>query len=318
MVEKHGNRWRYDFLKDGVRYKKGGYQTKTEAIQAEAEARTGAKSINTDFLKLCNSRLEEIEIRRSKKHFQENKSFFEELLLVWGSFPKINHDDIQEYLNQVARKSKTLANRKLKLLKALFNHGIKNHWFYINPCTGIEKYGVDKTPKYIPPKEDIDKVLTVANQEQRRYLLVIIHTLARVREINRLKWEDINLDKRFLVLRTRKSKNSDLVERKIPINDTLYRELDTAPKNGEFVFINKRTKKDFDYRDKLLKRLCEQAEVKPFTYHCLRHYGASKLAELNVPLTDIQVLLGHQRATTTDIYLQSLKGSSIEAMKRLE
>jgi hypothetical protein len=38
----------------------------------------------------------------------------------------------------------------------------------------------------------------------------------------------------------------------------------------------------------------------------LRHYGASKLAQEGVPLTDIQALLGHQRATTTDIYLQSL------------
>ncbi len=319
MQEKHGNTWRYDFVKGNKRYKKSGFKTKEEAKQAEAEARTGAKSISTDFLKLANSRLEDIEIRRSKKHFQENKVLFEELMNTLGTLDTIGHEDVKKYLNEVARQSKTLANRKLKLIKALFNHGIKNHWFYINPCTGIEKFGVDKKQKrYIPPKEDIEKVLAVADQEQRRYLLVIIHTIARVREINRLKWEDVNFEKRYVTLWTRKSKNSDMVDRNIPMNNTLYLALSTAPRNGEYVFINKWTKKNFDYRDKLLGILCEKAGVERFTYHCLRHYGASKLAEANTPLTDIQEILGHQRATTTDIYLQSLKGSSIEAMKRLE
>lgn len=319
MVEQHGNKWRYDFVKGGRRYKKGGFKNKEEAKQAEAESRAGAKSISTNFLKLTTSRLEDIEIRRSKKHFQENKIFFKELMDTLGTLDTISHEDVQEYLNEVKRQSPSLANRKLKLLKALFNHGIKKHWFYINPCTGIDKFGEDRKKKrYIPPKEDIDKVLSVANEEQRRYLLVIIHTIARVREINRLTWEDVDFKRRYVTLWTRKSKNSKVVDRNIPMNDTLYQALSTAPRQGPYVFMNKWTKKNYDYRSKLLKILCEAAGVERFTYHCLRHYGASKLAESNVPLTDIQEILGHQRATTTDIYLQSLKGSNIEAMKRLE
>lgn len=78
MVEKHGKTWRYDFLKGGVRYKRAGFKTKAEAVQAEAGA--GIQSINTDFLKLCTARLEDIEIRRSKHHFSENKKLFEILM----------------------------------------------------------------------------------------------------------------------------------------------------------------------------------------------------------------------------------------------
>jgi hypothetical protein len=37
-----------------------------------------------------------------------------------------------------------------------------------------------------------------------------------------------------------------------------------------------------------------------------------------IALTDIQSILGHERATTTDEYLQSLRGSTIEAIKKLE
>jgi integrase len=63
--------------------------------------------------------------------------------------------------------------------------------------------------------------------------------------------------------------------------------------------------------------LCRKAKVKKFTFHNLRHYGASKLAEAGVSITDIQYLLGHQRATTTDIYLQSISPNLRTAMDKI-
>jgi site-specific recombinase XerD len=48
-------------------------------------------------------------------------------------------------------------------------------------------------------------------------------------------------------------------------------------------------------------------------YHCLRHAAASEMAAKGVPLTEIQKYLGHERATTTDIYLQSLGHNSLRA-----
>mgnify|MGYP000934278495 CR=1 FL=1 len=78
IEEVHRSKWRYDFLKGGVHYKRAGFKTKAEAVQAEAGA--GIQSINTDFLKLCTARLEDIEIRRSKHHFSENKKLFEILM----------------------------------------------------------------------------------------------------------------------------------------------------------------------------------------------------------------------------------------------
>ena len=318
MIERHGKMYRYDFLKEGVRYKKGGFKTKQDAVQAEAEARVGAKSINTDFLKLCTARLEDIEIRRGKSHFQENKRLFEILMERWGNFPQITTDDIEEYLKEVAKQSKPLANKRLRLVKALFNYGIKRNWFRFNPVSGIDYFGVERKTKYIPPIEDIDKVMSLATEEQRRYLTVISLTLARVREINNLRWEDVNFEENYLILRTRKAKNSDLVSRKIPMTVTVREVLLNLEHKGEYVFVNTRTRTKYDYRDKFLPKLCEKAEVKPFMYHALRHYGASKLSNAGVPLTDIQQLLGHQRATTTDIYLQSIKDSLKESIKKLE
>ena len=57
----------------------------------------------------------------------------------------------------------------------------------------------------------------------------------------------------------------------------------------------------------MLKRLCEKAGVAPFGFHAIRHYFAVCLVKSHkADITDIQQLLGHQRPTTTDIYLRSV------------
>lgn len=157
----------------------------------------------------------------------------------------------------------------------------------------------------------------MAKPLDRLYLLVLIHTVGRIGEINKLKWADIKED--YLVLRSRKARNSDLKERVIPLNKVLKEVFDHIPKKGEYVFVNDKNEgKRYVYRDKFLENLCVKAEVKRFTFHCLRHFGASLLAEKGEPLTNIQHLLGHERATTTDIYLQSLMASLSKTTNKLE
>lgn len=318
MVEKHGKTWRYDFLKDGVRYKKGGFHTKAEAIEAEAKERAGTKRINTDFLKLCTSRLQDLEARRTDNQFQRNKVLFAELMKRWGNIPTITTQDVEDFVLELSKKSRNKANVALSLIRSLFNHGIKKDWFSYNPAKYVQPFGIERKRKYIPPNEDIEKVLSLAKEEQRQYLLVISLTLARVREINNLKWEDVDFEKNCVILKTKKARNSNVVQRQIPMTPTVRKILEGLEHKGEYVFINPRTKTKYDYRDQFIKNLCNKAEVKPFMYHALRHYGASKLNNAGVPLTDIQQLLGHQRATTTDIYLQSIRDGLKEAIKKLE
>lgn len=315
-VYKHRNHWTYDFWKHGMRYRDGGYESKAEAQDEEAKVRARAKKINTDFLKLCKSRLEELEIRRTKGHFERNQLLIKNLIKKWATLKTVTPEHVTEYLNNVAKVSKHKANVELRLIKALFGHGIKKKWFDMNPVTGIEPFGVERKRKYIPPIEDIKKVLNLADEEQRKYLLTIMHTLGRMREINNLRPQDVYED--YLILRTRKAKNSNVVERNVPYTDTLKAVIDSLPKDKEYMFVNPRTGTKYDYRRKLLKSLCDKAGVKAFGFHALRHYGASKLAAEGVPLTDIQEILGHTRPTTTDCYLQSLGGSLKESIKKLE
>lgn len=316
VVYKHHQKWSYDFQKTGQRYRKGGYITKKDAVEAEAKARMTARMISTDFIKLCEARLEDLEVRRSRKHFRENQELFKNLIVIWGYRKEITRTDVENYLTEIAKQSKQKANKQLRYIKALFNYGVQREWLTHNPASRIQAYGVEPAKRYIPPIEDIMKVLQSANEEQRRYLLAIIYTMGRVRELNNLKWDDIKDG--YLILKTRKAKNSNVAERKIPFTESLKEILDTLPRTSDYAFPNPKTGTRYDYRKFLLRGLCKRAQVKPFTFHCLRHYGASKLSNAGVALTDIQNLLGHQRATTTDIYLQSLTGSLEVAIKNLE
>jgi integrase len=61
--------------------------------------------------------------------------------------------------------------------------------------------------------------------------MLIIHTLARVREIINLKWEDVHSE--YLTLWTRKSRNSNLVPRDIPLNKVLKGVIKSLKRKGE-------------------------------------------------------------------------------------
>jgi integrase len=314
-VYRLGKKWFFDFRMDGRRNRKGGHKTQKEALEGEAKARLFLETISSDFIKLCESRLKELESRRTAKHLQENNKLLKELIILWGAQKTISQEDIEEYLNGISKISMYLANRNLKLIKALFNHGIRKKMFTLNPVTGIPLYPVKKSMHYIPPFEDIRKVLVSADEEQRKYLLALIYTAARVRELNALKWEDVYPD--YLILRTKKSKNSDIVDRKIPLNEPMRVLIDSIEKVSEYVFTNKRTKTRYDYRKKMMHKLCKDAKVRLFTFHALRHFTASFLDDAGTPLTAIRDLLGHQRSTTTDLYLQSLRGGTKQAVDRL-
>ncbi|MBI5849296.1 MAG: tyrosine-type recombinase/integrase [Nitrospirae bacterium] len=326
---KHRQKWMYDFVKLGVRFRKGGFRTEEDAKIAEAEARKKIKGINTTFLKLMQSRLEELETRRTDSWFQENKRLLDKVNELWGQKKEITRQDVESFLNKVAegfyenpqrKKRETkryqYANSCLKMIRALFRHGIEREIWNDDPTERIKKFPVSKKRKYIPSIDDIKAVLSAAKPMDRLYLLIVIHTLGRISAVNHLKWEDVFPD--YLLLKTRKARNSDLKEIRIPMNAVLRETLEQIPQGGEFVFMNKKTDKPYVYRSKLLKTVCENAGVKPFSFHAFRHFGASYLDSKGTPLTTIQQLLGHERATTTDYYLQSIRGSISDAIKLLE
>ena len=243
---------------------------------------------------------------------------------------EINRRMVQEYLIKRSRLSAFTANEDLRYLRALFNFGIKHDLIKDNPTQGLEFMPVERRMKFIPSKEDVAKVLLVAEPETQDYLVAIKETMARVSEINRLTWEDVDFERRYVVLYTRKKKGGHLTPRKVPMTVRLFNMLSNRYKGRRkdlpWVFWQRYwSRKEgkfmegpYQDRKKIMGTLCRKAGVRYFRFHALRHFGASVLDRANVPIGSIQRILGHENRTTTEIYLHSIGEAEREAMEVFE
>jgi integrase len=77
--------------------------------------------------------------------------------------------------------------------------------------------------------------------------------------------------------------------------------------------------KPFKYRIHFMKSICEDAEVKPFGFHAIRHLTASTLFSLGYDLGTIQTILRHKSPSTTERYLKSIGLERVrDALEELE
>ncbi len=340
-----GRGWMYDFVLKGERYTSNYYKTKAEAKRAEAARREELKNprpvnqnhqeIQTDmaFLELINRRLDHVKAYNSERHYKEYLYLARYWVKRWGErqCSEIKREGIESFMvERSSAVTKSTANKELRYLRATFNHGKKRGYILSNPTDNIDFLPVEKIIKYVPTQEDINKVLAVADPADRDYLLVIRDTMARVSEVNRLTWDDVDFTSRRITLYTRKKKGGHLTPRKIPMTKRLYNILSRnhAKRDPDkpWVFWHRyySTKQgcwvEGPYKDrkKLMRWLCKKAGVRYFRYHPMRHSGASTLDQERVPLGDIQRILGHENRTTTEIYLHSLGGTERDAMDVFE
>lgn len=332
--------WRYDFTKKGIRYTESGFKTKKEAQRAEAirkeeilnpppvqEFRT-----DTTFFELVNLKLDHVQAYNSVTHYRDYYYLAKRWVKEWPNLTckEITRDLVERFILKRSRVSPQVANREIKTLRATFNFGKKRKIVKTNPLDDLEFLPVEKRVKYVPPVEDIDKVISIADPDTQDYLICICDTMARVSEINRLRWSDVKLDDNYLILYTRKKKGGHLTPRKIPLTKRLSTLLSmrfsARDKSKPWVFWHRyySTKKaawiEGPYKDRkrFMKTLCEKAGVRYFRFHALRHAGASVMDNNSVPIGAIQSILGHESRTTTEIYLHNLSGVEKEAISVYE
>jgi integrase len=304
---------------------KRGFQTKKEAAHWEREQADQLKTPQAEVLKSSNAVLDYLEYceKRFKPTTCNQKAFiFRSLLTHINIDPPIANltpRHIESYLDSRLEKSgNKAANRDLREIKSLFNWLITRKYLTENPCTSLERHKEEVFIKYVPPAEDIKAVLSIADDLEYDLIQTAYFALARAGEIRNLLIEDCDFEKNMLTLWTSKRKGGATESDQIEMADTLKRILkERAATATTYVFEREGQPISKRYLDKVLPRLCKKAGVKEFTFHSIRHHVAAILAT-KLPLIEIQKILRHKRATTTDIYLRSLVKVTTKGIKILD
>ncbi len=330
--------WRFNFNHHGQRYTGSGFKTKKDAKRAAAKLREKLenpppivqKPTDMAFLELVNLRLDHVKAYNSERHYNEYLYMARRWTKRWPNLDcsQISQRMIETWLMERSKVSPIAANKEVRYLRATFNFGKKKKMITVNPTEGIDFMPFEKRIKYVPPSADIDKIIAIADPDTQDYLWVIRDTLARVSEINRLTWDDVDLNNRTVVLYTRKKKGGCLTPRRVPMTDTLFdilsRRHTKRDKTKPSVFWHRYKAKGswhegpYSQRKCLMKTLCLDAGVRHFGFHAMRHAGASMMDMINVPIGAIQRVLGHENRTTTEIYLHSIGDVERLAMHTFE
>ncbi|MDP3429299.1 MAG: site-specific integrase, partial [Desulfomicrobium sp.] len=173
--------------------------------------------------------------------------------------------------------------------------------------------------------DDFLAVVDLAEGQDKTLLLTLFYSAGRKSEVFRLKKDDVDLRANRLRLWTRKRKNSDWEADYVSIppqfKSSLCEEMNRNPGIAQ-VFVSKRGSKPLVDNRRWLYRLCAQAGVRPFGFHGIRHLAASvAISDGSVGLLDVQQLLRHKSATTTQRYIHRVttanRATSVLASKIL-
>ncbi|WP_457570718.1 tyrosine-type recombinase/integrase [Desulfovulcanus sp.] len=300
------------------------FRNKDEAMEFEVKTKKLIKakaSISTVcLLEWSEKYLDFCKDRMTDRTFREKHLTFKRFLEGLEPDSPVDIITPELALNKLRKRAEKntgyAANKDRKNLIAAWNWGQKflSGWPQVsNPFALVPKFPYSKKARYVPPMEDVEKVMEVMNEDDRTMLLCFLHTGARRNEVFKLKWSDVDFANNEIWLTTRKRKDGMEERDSVPMTQDLREALlRHRGKYGqyEYVFVNGEGKPHVA-RHRWLKQACKKAEVKAFSYHSIRHLTASWLDAHNVPLTTIQRILRHKSSHTTARYLHELRGVKI-------
>ncbi len=235
---------------------------------------------------------------------------------------EVRATDIQNVLAKMREKGQAAssANRIRQLMSKMFTEATKTYRFIdFNPVSAVRSYKeTQKQIEYL--REDEAKVLMTWADRQPLGIAIhlALHLGLREGEIVGLKWNAINMSLKCVDIQRKWEKKTKVLEeftkgRKIRtlgipqqgLLDRLIKQRLKYP-NSEFVVCDESEKMITpNALIAFLKKGVEDTQVRRITVHGLRHSFASLYMQKGGNLFDLQKLMGHSDAKTTERYRHS-------------
>jgi integrase/recombinase XerD len=231
---------------------------------------------------------------------------------------QITSIQIQEFIYQIAKDMNPKSqSRLISGLRSFFDYLIFENYLNANPLERIE---APKIGRKLPDTLSVNEInlivsaidLDESNGERNRAIIETLYSCGlRVSELTALKISDLFFEEGFIKVTGKGDK-----QRFVPIGPltqkyiNLYKDQIRISMNieaafNDTLFLNRRGKQlSRAMIFTIVKTLGKKAEIqKKISPHTFRHSFATHLLENGADLRAIQMMLGHESITTTEIYM---------------
>lgn len=244
------------------------------------------------------------------------------LLSRFGAMTVITESEVQRFV--IDKCSSGLAKKTVRdivaVLKSIVKYGGRHKIF---PFDEWEvEYPTDTETHHLPTltlnhQRILMQHLIEKPTPQNIGVLLALCTGMRIGEVCALKWEDVDLKQKIIIVRhtvgrvyncelkstekiegSPKTKNSC---REIPISKQLYQSLKVIKHKSSTTFVvgtSENSKEPRSYRD-YFNRLLKRLDIPPIVFHGLRHSFATRCIESQCDYKTVSVILGHSNVSTT-------------------
>jgi len=231
---------------------------------------------------------------------------------------QITSTQIQEFIYEIAKEiNPRTQSRLISGLRSFYDYLIFENYLNSNPLERIEAPKIGRKLPDTLSVNEIDLIVSVidlseSNGERNRAIIETLYSCGlRVSELTNLKISDLFFEEGFIKVTGKGDK-----QRFIPISPltqkyiNLYKDqvrvaMKIEAAFNDTLFLNRRGKQlTRAMIFTIVKTLGEKAEIqKNISPHTFRHSFATHLLENGADLRAIQMMLGHESITTTEIYM---------------
>lgn len=229
---------------------------------------------------------------------------------------KVSRDQIEQYVERLGKRLKARSvARNTSAIKTFFRFLVAEGRIEDNPARLLE---IPRTPLKLPwvlTREEIERLLSQPDagkpigKRDRAMLESLYATGLRVSELVGLKLSNVNLEAGYVRTLGKGSK-----ERVVPIGEKAVeaikdyisdgRQVFAKGKHSAYLFLNSKccplSRQGFW---KMVKKYGDRAGIsKKISPHSIRHSFATHLLGAGADLRSVQVMLGHEDISTTQIY----------------
>lgn len=262
--------------------------------------------------------------KQNKESEQQQKSSIltNHLIPHFGELPldEVTTAGVERYkaIKLGVRLAPKTVNNQLVVLRTALN--CAREWGRLEKTPRIKNLRTTSVNIDFLSEEEVEQLLQDGGERSWNTLIrLALRTGMRVGEVLALDWTDIDLEHRVITVRRSYSHGflSSTKSRKIrhiPIADDLLDDLSAVRCSSRPLVAESGGLVKYDVARRALLRACARAGVRPVGWHVLRHTFASHLVIGGVPLSAVQMLLGHASIVTTQRYTHLAPNHLAEAV----